>query len=124
MEGMLIGYSPTFKLVPMCDINCAVASVIIMDMSLGSFQRHRMSISCVAGEGDAISWHANATALVQFRGDASSASALLSIYDPGDIVLSVDTLLIPTVVRGNASCDAYDKVEIKLPELTFPPNGM
>ncbi len=112
----------TFELVPMCDDDGAVANVVIVDTPLGPFRRHKMSICRVDGEGDAIFPNAKATALVRFRDDASSALVPVSIRDPGDIALSVDSLSLPAIMRGDASCDAYDEVGIELPpRSTFPP---
>jgi hypothetical protein len=63
-DGGNVDSLSTFELVPMCDDDGTVANVVILDMSLGSFRRHRMSTSRVAGEGDAIFLHPKATALV------------------------------------------------------------
>jgi hypothetical protein len=111
----------TFELVPVYDDDGAASNAAITDTPLGPFQRLKMSITRVAGEGEAIFPHAEATALVRFRNDTYVASASASNCDPGDIVLSVDSLSLPTVVRGDASCGIYDEVGIELPESTFRP---
>ena len=121
-DGGSLGDSvSTFELVPIYDDDGTAANVAITDTPLGPFRRLKMSITRFAGEGDAIFPHAKATALVQFRNHTSLASASVSDCDPGEIVLSVDSLSLPTVVRGDASCDIYDEVGIELPESTFRP---
>ena len=103
----------TFELVPVHD-NDASATVAITDTPLGPFRRLKMSISRTVGEGEAIFPHAKVVALVRFRDDPSSSDDV-----PGEVVLSVDSLLLPTIVRGEASCDSYDEVGIELPKSTF-----
>ncbi|KAL3816955.1 hypothetical protein ACHAXA_001783 [Cyclostephanos tholiformis] len=109
----------TFELVPAYDNDGAAGNVAITDTPLGPFRRRKMFIIRAAGDGEAIYPHAKAVAHVRFRNDTSITSSLEC--NPGEIMLSMDSLLLPTVVRDDAFCDRFDEVGIELPESTFRP---
>ena len=85
-----------------------------------------MSISRTSGgECDAIFPHAKVEAIVRFRNDPYPLPSSSECDGTGEVALSVDSLSLPTAVRGggggDAHCDSYDEVGIELPGSTFPP---
>ena len=114
------GSISTFELVPAHDS----AAVAITDTPSGPFRRLRMSISRTSGEeSDSIFPHAKVEAFVRFRKDPSSLSSSSDGDDTtGEVALSVDSLSLPTVVRGgDTHCDSCDEVGIELPDSIFRP---
>jgi len=85
------------------------------DTPLGPFRRIKMSISQTSGEGEAMSPHAKAVAHIHFHKDPSSSND----DDPIEIVLSIESLALPTV-EHTTSQTSYDEVGIELPPKTFP----
>ena len=100
-----------FELVPVQSGRAAATT----DTPLGSFRRINMSISQTSGEEEAISPHAKAVAHIHFHKDPSSDDD----YDPNKVVLSIESLALPTV-EHTSSQNSYDEVGIELPPKTFP----
>eukprot|EP00580_Thalassiosira_gravida_P005745 CAMPEP_0201653286 /NCGR_PEP_ID=MMETSP0493-20130528/44909_1 /ASSEMBLY_ACC=CAM_ASM_000838 /TAXON_ID=420259 /ORGANISM="Thalassiosira gravida, Strain GMp14c1" /LENGTH=166 /DNA_ID=CAMNT_0048129817 /DNA_START=614 /DNA_END=1114 /DNA_ORIENTATION=+ len=112
MEDGSDNTSVAFELVPVRSGRVAATT----DTPLGPFQRIKMSISQTSGEGEAISPHAKAVAHIHFQKDPSSSN---DDDDPNKVVLSIESLALPTV-EHTTSQNSYDEVGIELPPKTFP----
>lgn len=119
----------TYKLIPVNNENGLNSGTTITDTPSGPYRRIQLSISRSTteeemmgdggGGGEAIFPHAKVVCYVRYQNSQSS-----DVDDPekNEVVLSINSLSLPTIVRhGDASSsDVYDEVGIELPTLAFP----
>ena len=103
----------SFELVPVQKNGTLATS--ITDTPLGQFTRLKMSVLQTDGEGEAIDPRAKVLARISFeKKDPSSAEEEVK-----DVMISIDSLELPTVEHGTSQSSLYDEVGIELPLDTF-----
>ena len=106
----------SFELVPVQKNGTLATS--ITDTPLGQFTRLKMSVLQTDGEGEAIDPRAKVLARISFQKEDPSSSSVEE-EEVKDVMISIDSLELPTVEHGTSQKSSYDEVGIELPLDTF-----